>query len=217
MVQHNVVRILGYLPGGEVWSVTPKFASPLGCVEEYDDLLAWAQAIGAYIQGLPTNNRLRGYLSNQAGIEGVRVEYRDAANQLAQAAEFIFTTRLPGNGVPNKPYQCSVVASLRTGRPGRSFRGRLYWPCLSGSLSTATMRLLPDDTGVFATNMAELLDAMRTSSPLEHDLMSVVVSLTTDTYTGINEIQVGDIIDTQRRRRDSLLEGIVSRPFPPAP
>ena len=215
MVAHNVVRILGYLPGGEVWSVTPKFASPLGMVTEYEDLETWAEAIGTEILSWTSTNRLRGFLSSQAGIEGVRVEYRNSTGELEQAAEYIFPSRFAGSGSPRMPYQCSAVISLRTGRPGRSFRGRLYWPCLTPSLTTATLRIPPDDTVVLAGNMAQFLNFIRTSAPVEHDLAAVVVSQTRNTYTPITQLQVGDIVDIQRRRRDSLQEAIVQEPFPP--
>ena len=215
MVAHNVVRILGYLPGGEVGSVTRKFASPLGMVTEYEDLETWAEALGTEILSWTSVNRLRGFLSSQAGIEGVRVEYRNSTGELEQAAEYIFPSRFAGSGSPRMPYQCSAVISLRTGRPGRSFRGRLYWPCLTPSLTTATLRIPPDDTVVLAGNMAQFLNFIRTSAPVEHDLMAVVVSQTRNTYTGITQLQVGDIVDIQRRRRDSLQEAIVQEPFPP--
>lgn len=215
MVAHNVVRILGYLPGGEVWSVTPKFASPLGMVTEYEDLETWAEAIGTEILSWTTSNRLRNFMSSQAGIEGVRVEYRGSTGELEQAAEYIFPSRFAGTGNPRLPYQCSAVISLRTGRPGRSFRGRLYWPALNVTLSTASMRIPQDDTVVLVGNMAQFLNFIRTSAPVEHDLMAVVVSQTRNTYTGITQLQVGDIVDIQRRRRDSLQEAIVQEAFPP--
>lgn len=213
MAAHNVVRILGTLPGGEVWSVTPKFDSPAGVITEYEDLENWAADIGEIIRDMGTGNTLRNFMSTAASISGVRVEYRDANNELAQAAEDIFSESLAGSGSANKPYQCSAVISLRTGRPGRSYRGRIYWPALNVTLSTATLRIAPASVLALCTAMRDLLNGIRTAPSLPHPMNLVVVSQTRNENTTVTQLQVGDVMDIQRRRRDSLVEQVTSLDF----
>lgn len=215
---HNVVRIGGNLPGGEVWSVTPKFIGNFGDpIVGYEDLLEWATSIALLNGGSVLPNGLRSLLSTAASVTTIRTEYRDANNDLAQAAEFVLPTPAAGTGSATKPFQTSIVTSLLTGRPGRSYRGRLYWPALSATISTSTLRLAEATATSIASAAATFLTEVQSSVPEGADVVLAVVSDKLGTGAAVNSIQVGDILDTQRRRRDSLLEGRVSANFPAAP
>lgn len=206
MVAHNVVRINGSLPGGEVWSVTPKFNRPSGPVTEYEDLERWAGVVAGTMETWATSNVFRQLLSTSGYIDSVRVEARNAANQLTQAAEVQLSPSLQGNGVANKIYQSCVVFTFLTGRPGRSYKGRMYWPALAASLS-ANLRLSQSTIDSYATNGVELLEMIGGAGATDGEFpIPVVVSQTTGVATAITAVRVGDILDIQRRRRDSLTE-----------
>lgn len=218
MPAHNVVRIQGSMPGGEVWSVNPRYwSATTGSVVDFAELQTWANDIGAITQGLATNGDLRALMSTATSITAVRVEAVSASGTLVQAAEWRPATPVAGQGTATKPFQSSLVASLLTGRPGRSFRGRLYWPALNIAIGPATLRLTPTQTQSFASAMAAYLTAIGNAAPNGDPLDLVVVSQTLDVATPVTLITVGDVLDTQRRRRDSLEEQRSSQVVPYVP
>lgn len=217
-VAHNVVRINGSLPGGEVWSVNPKYsAGPGGLKTSYEDLLAWAEGIVGLNGGgiLPTG--LRAIMSTAVSITSIRTEYRDASGNLAQAAEAVPVSPITGSNSASKPFQTSLVSSLLTGRPGRSYRGRLYWPALAMTIGTADLRvadtLLATTTAAINTALSQIANI---GAP-ENDLALSVVSEKLSVATPVTQISCGDVLDVQRRRRDTLIEGRVTVDYPPAP
>lgn len=211
----NVVRINGALPGGEVWSVNPRYIGNFGPdIQSYPDLLSWATAIGALNAGnvLPTS--LRSLLTTAGAVTSVRVEYRDASDRLQQAAEYVLPSPAAGLGNASKPFQTAVVSSLLTGRPGRSYRGRLYWPALGAVISTSDLRLSDVNAQAICTAVGQFLTAVADAAPAGTDMALAVVSQTLSSRSAVTQIQVGDVLDVQRRRRDSLQEGRFSAPFP---
>lgn len=220
VVAQNVVRINGAMPNGEVWSINPRFAGgPGGVIVGYEELQEWAQNIADYLVALPSGSSLLAALSSAVSITSVRTEQLDASGQLVQAGEYILTTPKAGSSTPTKPFQTSIVASLLTGRPGRSYRGRLYWPFLGSSISTSTLRIPTSFTQSFANDMAALLTAIATTLAPDQATAPVVVSQTLNVATPITQISVGDVVDTQRRRRDSLDEArtVQTVPYSPTP
>lgn len=215
MPAHNAVRINGTMPGGEVWSVNPRFWSPTsGSVVDYAELQEWADDIAAVIAGWPSTNALLVAMSSALTVTSVRVEALSSVGTLIQAAESILATPKAGQGSPTKPYQTAVVTSLLTGRPGRSYRGRLYWPAQGAAMSTSDLRIsgtacqaIADAMGAFLTDVAEL-------TPGGVGVRPVVVSQTVDVATPVTSVSVGNIFDVQRRRRDSLDEARFTRVIP---
>lgn len=215
MPAHNAVRINGTMPGGEVWSVNPRFWSPTsGSVIDYAELQEWADDVAAVISGWTSANALLTSLSSALTITSVRVEALSSTGTLIQAAESVLATPKAGQGSPSKPYQTAVVTSLLTGRPGRSYRGRLYWPAQALSMSTSDLRItgpaaqgIADAMGAFLTDVAEL-------TPGGVGVRPVVVSQTLDVATPVTSVSVGNIFDVQRRRRDSLDEARFTRVIP---
>lgn len=208
---HNVIRIKGSLPGGEVWSVNPRFNGLLGeQLQQYDDLLAWTNAIAALNTANVLPTALRALMSSQSSITSIRAEFIGADGKLVQVAENVFLTPKLGTGTITKPLTTAVVSSLRTGRAGRSYRGRLYWPALAVTLETANARLADTNCVALAGEVATFLKAVGTAAPGSLNMGPVVVSQTLGVATKITSISVGDIPDTQRRRRDSLQEAYAS-------
>jgi hypothetical protein len=115
--------------------------------------------------------------------------------QLASAISF------PGvaTGGPCPP-QVAVVVSHRTAKPTRAGRGRIYLPAPAisalnnGELATAAQT-------AFAVDMAAGYRAMTTGGNV-----LCVYHRTTDTMDAVVSIDVGQVLDTQRRRRNKLIE-----------
>lgn len=208
MVAHNVLRLSGTLPGGEAWSVSPKFIGNFGpLVTGYDALDRWSRA--AAVAGGPTffPSNLRRLLSGVVQLTTVRAEHRGADGELVDAAEFVLPDPIGGQGQAFLPYQCAWVSSLRTGRPGGRYRGRLYWPCYGAVLETTSLRIPTATVAAVTADVATLLTALAGAAAPDAVLVPAVVSLTGGHASRVTTVVGGDIVDTQRRRRDALAEG----------
>lgn len=204
---HNVIRVIGASAGGEVWSINPRYAtSGDGPVTAYADLLAWTTAIAALNSNAVWPTTLLGLLSSSGSITAVRAEYIDAEGNLAQAAETTLPTPATGSGVPSKPQQTAWCVSLLTGRPGRSYRGRLYLPAWSNPSLDAGFRVVAASRTTTLTAFNSWLRAVGDACPTAGTQGPVVVSQTRGTLAFVTQVQLGDILDTQRRRRDSMVE-----------
>jgi hypothetical protein len=98
------------------------------------------------------------------------------------------------------PFQCATVISLLTASATRHGRGRFYLP----PLAVSTL-----DTGKLSASAITSLDTAWTAffDSLNTDGVSPVVrNRTGHISTPVTSARVGDVIDTQRRRRNKLVE-----------
>lgn len=112
----------------------------------------------------------------------------------------------PGTGEAEcLPFQCAPVVSLRTAQLNRAGRGRFYAPSLGvdqvagGRMTTAAQTALADG---FAQLLAGITDAGN---------RIVIYHRASADFDTVVRLDVGDVIDTQRRRRNKLVEARVSR------
>lgn len=110
------------------------------------------------------------------------------------------------------PYQVTAVVSTRTALATRAGRGRFYVPSLDvaqveGGRISAACR----------TDLADAAQAMM-QQLATGGLVPVIFHRTASggagqfTTTQIETIDVGDVLDTQRRRRNKMVEDRISRP-----
>lgn len=209
------VSVLGTLSGGEVWSINPVF-DPSGELEIGIDQ-SKVDAAAKAIADLAIPAALLTLMSSSAQRVGARVEVRsDASDSLLAISTQSSTTNAAGSAVITAPYQTSVVCSIRTDTPGGSGRGRLYWPALAASLAQNARVTNPTPAttaAAFKTYLSGMQSALATAFPLiSFDL--AVRSKTTHTTPHAVRLQVGDVLDTQRRRRDALPESYVQVTYP---
>jgi hypothetical protein len=206
--------IIGTIAGGEVWSVNPVF-DPNGEFEGPVNQAALETAAKAISQLSPGVNLMQ-QLSPELKITQCRLEVRaDADDSLLALAIGTATTAQVGTGTLRLPPQAAMVISLRTDVPGASGRGRLYWPATAGAV-TSTFHVSAAVPGVLAADAATWLHAIEgilaTNFPLiGFDL--AVRSAKTKTTPHVVRLQVGDVIDTQRRRRDNIPEAYATVAF----
>lgn len=210
------VSILGSITGGEKWSINPVFDPtgefPGGVNQANLDAAANAIALLALPAGLQT------LMSSALYVTGARLEVRDDGNDsLIALSEKIYSPGTPGgSNAAVMPAQAAIVVSCRTDTPGASGRGRLYWPALGATLSGALRLQTPSPAGLatdFKTYFLAMRSALATNFPtIGFDL--AVRSKTTHTTPHVTRLQIGNTIDTQRRRRDHLPETYTSVSFP---
>lgn len=144
------------------------------------------------------------------------MEARRWNGDLAALGEAVKATPQGGSGTTAHPFQTSIVLSLRTAAIGASGRGRLYWPATGLAMNSGTLR--PAGSAVLAilsgfktylTSIGTAIDTVTTEVPFLS-----VWSRTNATTAPVINIQMGDILDTQRRRRDAAVETYQTVSYP---
>lgn len=209
------VSILGTMLTSENWSINPTFdptAEFPGGVNQVN-----LDAATTLIANRTIPASLRELMSPQAARTGARVEVRnDADDTLIGISTINSTVAQAGTGSIRMPAQSALVVSVRTDTPGGSGRGRLYWPGLGGTIDT-TARLSSPLTSTVLNDMKTYLLGIRSDLAASFPTIGfdlAVRSRTTHTTPHAVRLQVGSVIDTQRRRRDALPESYVTTTFP---
>lgn len=146
--------------------------------------------------GVPTDSRL----------EEIRIQARDSANKVINGANlFLLKTPVAGSAAAASqlPPQIAVVASLRTGARGPRGRGRMYLP-LSGKVGSSG-KIGSADRTTYANATATFIANIRSTGP-----RPAVVNPGPLTYSDVTTVQLGDMFDVQRRRREGIQETYVS-------
>lgn len=102
------------------------------------------------------------------------------------------------------PPQCSIAVTLRTALATRAGRGRIYLPPFSLD-EVSSGRLGGTTQGLVRTAVKGMYDTL-----ISDGHTPVLYGRTAHTVTPITTLAVGDVYDTQRRRRDSYVESYVS-------
>lgn len=217
MADHNVVRIIGSSPDGEVWSINPRFQQVGGpgtpALTDPEKLQTAANSIAALNSGNVFPSDIRTMLSSSLSVTAIRVEHVTAAGELGGAAEAVLATPAAGSGTATRPLQVACCVTLNQGAAyGRTGRGRLYFPAISGpTIASSNLRIPPTTRVTIAAAMLTwfkaVADAVQAADDwIEWDVRLVVHSKKLNTQRVVDNIAVGDVLDTQRRRRDSLRE-----------
>lgn len=206
------VSIEGALPGGEVWSVNPVWQiSNSGVDNTYTQVNAICTAIAAIT--IPTG--VRGMYNANTTINGVRVETRKYNGTLEVLAEQAFGSVVFGSGAQNHPYQTSMVTSLRSEFPGARGRGRLYWPATGIPVQASNLRVASADVTSALNGVKTYLSGIQTAINTSIPVVGLVVwSRVGSISHQVTRLLMGDILDTQRRRRDSLVETYQTSSWP---
>lgn len=206
------VSLQGTMPGGEVFSVNPVWKVVTGEVISYAECVAAVTAINAVT--IPTE--LKNMITSSCAWTGCRVEARDIAGNLEALAEGARSTPVVGTSASGKPFQSAMVLSLRTSTPGARGRGRLYFPATGVGLTASTLRVGSGDQANFLAAAKEYIGAVGTAldASVDEDLALAVWSRTGSSLPLVNSVMMGDILDTQRRRRDSVSESYLASAWP---
>jgi hypothetical protein len=214
-VSYVRVSILGTGIGGEAWSINPTY-DPSGEFGSTVDQTALDAACLAIANRTP-GGTAGSIISTAMSIVGARLEVRDdASDELIGISTQGRPTPYTGGIAPKMPLQNAAVVSLRTNTPGASGRGRLYWPVPGLAVASNTRIATADVTSILGslkTYLVDIRDSLSSNFPTIGFNLAVR-SKTTHSTPHVVRIQMGDVIDTQRRRRDKLVEAYSSLSFP---
>jgi hypothetical protein len=109
------------------------------------------------------------------------------------------------------PQEVCMVLSLRTDTPGKSGRGRMYLPAIKSS------QLTPD--GLYQSVVIDEIltawhDAWVTMTGSDQSTTPVVVSRLHHNAHAVTSMNIGNVPDVQRRRRNRLTESRTTTAFP---
>lgn len=106
------------------------------------------------------------------------------------------------------PNQCAVVLTLLTGRPGRSYRGRMYWPMLNTARGHDG-QMNNTQVTAYATDFAAFLHTLGST----YAIHPVVASTVKNSLTAITAVACDTRVDVQRRRAVSqAVDSRVTKP-----
>ncbi len=189
----------GALPDGETYTFgihTSRAASTVEAAEA-----AWASAIADLWLGSAPPADAIGHLYPAAVtlVETVTTELDPVTGK--NVAQVQSAHSLAGTGAGGAlPQEVAVCVSLRTALPTRAGRGRFFLP--SPILTTCVAsRLDPDAQDSILNAAALMLGDMITSL-----FVPVIYHRTTKTSTVVTRVDVGDVFDSMRTRRDKLRE-----------
>lgn len=208
MVARNKVVISGSIgtPEIETWSISCHFGGPgVGNLQTPTELQDWAEDIFTLATDQTDQAALAVLISSEGTINQVSTYYYDETGPAVSTGQSS-QTAVVGLTPPEHPPQCSVVVSLLTGLAGRSRRGRMYLPGMGASMSVSTYLLDSGQQQDIAEQLALLLSGMADVGSGVASIFPVVYSATLNVLTPVSQVAVGNVIDTQRRRRDGLNE-----------
>lgn len=194
------------------WTISSLWNAGLGFTEtiNVDDWLN--DQLAPAVVDLAAN----GKISNQVTFESIKASPISSTGHVVglRTSLLEFTGTLPTGvvGVPMLPAQNSVVTSWVTERIGRKGRGRVYLPPTGSAVLHDQGQLDSSIQASLLTAMVAFVEALAiTPTGLgNHWALPIVTGSPWTDYAVIQGVRVGNIIDTQRRRRRQEVETYAS-------
>lgn len=191
-------------PAVERWSCGLHFGPGAVALPNTSVLLqTWVNAVAASLSALGSGTIPRSILSSAGTLTDVAAYYYTGPGPATLSANAPLSPTISGSGTPSMPPQASTVVTLLTDLAGRRNRGRIYWPRLTGTM-TSTLKVTTG-SGT-ATDFRDMLRALQSDGTTTGAYTLSVYSAAAETLTPVSRISIGDVVDTQRRRRDALQE-----------
>lgn len=212
----------GRIGTSEVWSINLNWAifglePDVPDQAEVDGLLA---ALLAATTVTSVTAGMKQLVSAQGSITGWRVEKRAEDESTLNVSEGTLGTPIVPSPTASKTPQDAIVVSLRTSTPGPSGRGRFYWPALGAVLTADFLLQQPTPASTIAefrtwlNAIGTAMNAYYAGASQAKTVVLIVRSVTNHSNSNVNRILVGNVLDTQRRRRDNLVETYQSVSYP---
>src|SRR5262252_7843501 len=186
--------VFGHLEGGETFNFTLHIQAVTGL----DDVIAARVADAVTLMWSGTNTPAGNITALYPASIGVNVDELDDLNK--NAAQSIVGLSLVGTGTSEPlPPQCAIAVSLRTALPTRAGRGRFFLP--SPIVDTVVSQRLDS-----ASQTDILNGALAMLEHIKAVYTPVIFHRNNGTGDEIISVDVGDVFDNQRRRRNQLVE-----------
>nr|CRY97379.1 hypothetical protein [uncultured prokaryote] len=201
---HVHIVCSGTMPGGEIFAFGWDYAGAAGNQTTLDGIVS---DVATALSGGTIGGTIRSLISSGGYITAVTgYSYADASSPAVLASSTV--VNLAGSGTGKLPYQCALVATLRTAVPSRRTRGRMYLPATGVTMGAGNVMTSPTVDSV-ATAVRDLI-----SAPGE-GVIPNVVSKAGSIMTPVTTITVDNKVDTQRRRAQSVAATVTgSAPYP---
>lgn len=209
MISHMTVRpfeyvrlvIAGVIESTQSWSVGLNFStiSP----PDFANLQAFTDAAVPLVHSWYTGgaNNISAITSTDQFLQVVRgYLYPAGASTASIVSESSLVSPPNGAQAPVLSTREALCATLLTGLPGRSAKGRMYLPSAGGPLSNH-QRASADVASVSAAT-ADLISALNTAAALSNVGVACVAG--NMGLLPITAVSVDSLQDTQRRREDKL-------------
>lgn len=193
----------GHLLDGEIWNATLHISHIAG--EGAALLTTCLEAVTLLWQGPPTPaNSIQQLVPTTIGVDELVLDQLDFQGKNVEQNRSPLS--LDGTSVADVlPFQCSVAVSTRTALPTRAGRGRFFLPPFA--LDTAVAGLFD---GTAAAQVARAAKAMIDHINASASFGVVIWHKATDDFDFVTSVDVGNVFDTQRRRRNQITETRVS-------
>lgn len=196
---HFRLNASGHTPQGEIFTFTGHVTEAV--VEAADILPTWVTAVtDLWGTGIGPSAGIAQWYEALTGIDEVMVDELDpvTGKNVRQARQGM---SLVGESSDEPlPPQCAIVVSLRTALPTRAGRGRFYLP--APTVTTLVDGLLISSVTTAVANAAAAMIGDMNGAGAVYE----VYHRTTKTGTPVLSVDVGNVVDTQRTRRDKLTE-----------
>lgn len=193
----------GHLPGGEKFDFGVTVSGVAGSADTV--LTAWIAAIGILFNHDPgLGNTVKSHISDQVGVDDATVAELDDVTGKQVTKVMGAATNTGTNTDEPLPPQVAVAVSLRTNLATKEGRGRFYLPPLATGADLGGEIIVAAQDAILAGAQAALTSLGTAGFPV------VVYHRDLQTGTPVNRIDVGSVFDTQRRRRNKLVETRVS-------
>jgi hypothetical protein len=127
--------------------------------------------------------------------------------------EYFYPVPLVGpNASAPMPPQLTVVASLRNEVPrGDATHGRMYLPGINAGVD-ADARLSGAIQNTIGTNLKNMIDGINGMTNGAGLRVVLASAKNSGTVRQVSKVMIGNLYDTQRRRRNGLTEGYTTHP-----
>lgn len=175
---------------------------------------AVATAFAAMWNGVPAGTNAVKTLYDIATVADDAVVEELDASLIHNISQGITIINLAGTGAGEPlPPNVAVVLSKTSDLPTRSGRGRAYMPPPTvDSMNSGRMASASRD--IYANGWKNMLSSLSTASGGAFDPVIAHKSFIPSAFTPFNQVKVGDVFDTQRRRRNKLKESFNILSFP---
>lgn len=197
--------------GAERWSCGLNFMAP-GSVIPADEasMNTWLANIQTYLASLPIGSAARVDMGPAAQVNQLDAYAYDVSGPATIVAQRRSTGMMVGAGTHRQAFQVSRTITLQTATGGRSGRGRVYWPALGATVTDTGTSNVPTST---ADSWRDMFAAFEAAWPGTPAIVLAVWSPTQGVVRPLTSIRIGNVLDTQRRRTDKLLESYTSSPL----